>query len=318
MRSARALSFAACTALFGTFILTSSQGVEKATLSLVAEPRPGAAPAPIMIGTPIFYEGPLAGRYPNASWIREINDALASRGFQHVESCAQRTDTSSFAYMVGCDGRFRFVSDMYRAAASVSPPLEAAANPEPEGAIARKPGEKIPDIVDSTVPLRIKTYGAAHEMAAAAAARHEVPIYGRQASEPFVDPSLSAAVPRVANRSAVPQLLQPSGPVTDPLPSVATASAPAPRPSAGSMPTPSARPKVVTIETPEKVDRPRLADFSAGTTPATSAEKADAPSAPVEAKAAKPARVEKRATPKARQARKLDDDKPKTASSPGA
>lgn len=313
MRSARALSFAACTALFGTFILTSSQGVENATLPRMIEPQPDAAPAPIMIGTPIFYDGPMAGRYPNASWIREINDALASRGFQHVESCQQRTHTSSYAYMVGCDGRFQFVSDMYRAAASVSPPLETPSEPEPETKPTRKPGEKIPDIVDSTVPLRIKTYGMAHEMAASAA-RHEVPIYGRPASEPFVDPALSAAVPRVANRSAVPQLLQPTAPVTDPLPGVASASAPAPRPNASSMPTPATRPKVVTVETPEKVDRPRMADFSAAAPAASGPEKAEAAPAQADATAAKPNKPKKRAPTKARQARKAGEEKSKVAS----
>lgn len=318
MRSARALSIAACSVLFGTFILNSSKGVENAAPPLAIQPRPGAAPAPIMIGTPIFYEGPMAGRYPNASWIRDINDALASRGYQHVESCQQRTQTSSFAYMVGCDGRFKFVSDMYQAAASVSPPIEVAADPEPEVSVARKAGEKIPDIVDSTVPLRIKTYGVAHEMAATAAARHEVPIYGRPASEPFVDPALSAAVPRVANRSAVPQLLQPSGPVTDPLPSVASASAPAPRPNSSATPTPTARPKVVTIEAPEKVDRPRLADFGAAASAPAVAEKADTSAAPADSKTAKPAKAERRTPAKSRQARKVDDNKAKSATSPDA
>lgn len=317
MRSARALGFAACTALFGTLILTSSQGVESTTAPYVSEPRPDAAPAPIMIGTPIFYDGPMAGRYPNASWLREINSALANRGFQHVESCLQRVRSDSFAYLVGCDGRFKFVSDMYRAAASMSPPIEVAAEPEPQVVKARAPGEKIPDIVDSTVPLRIKTYGAAHEMAAAAS-RHDVPIYGRPASEPFVDPALSAAVPRVANRSAVPQLLHPSGPVTDPLPSVASASAPAPRPSVSGTPTPAARPKIVTVETPEKVDRPRLADFTPGAAAAPPSEKVDQPPAPAASKAAKPVKAEKRASAKSRQAGKIEPEKTKMASSPDA
>jgi hypothetical protein len=270
-----------------------------------------------MIGTPIFYEGPMAGRYPNASWIQEINEALANRGFQHVESCLQRVRSDSFAYLVGCDGRFKFVSDIYRAAASVSPPIEVAAEPEPKVVTVRAPGEKIPDIVDSTVPLRIKTYGAAHEMAAAAS-RHEVPIYGRPASEPFVDPALSAAVPRVANRSAVPQLLHPSGPVADPLPSVASASAPAPRPSGSATPTPAARPKIVTVETPEKIDRPRLADFTAGAAAAPPSDKIDQQPVPVTGKAAKPAKPDKRTGGKSRQAGKVEAEKTKMASSPDA
>jgi len=282
MKSARAISYAACIAIFGTFILTASQGVENATLAEGAplptaiEPRLDASPAPIMIGTPIFYDGPMAGRYPNAAWVSQINDALAIRGYQRIEDCAQRTQTAAFAYMVGCDGRFRFVSDIYKAAASMSAPIEEVSVPEPQ--IARKPGEKIPDIVDTTVPLRIKTYAAAHELAAAATSRHEVPIYGRSAPEPFVDPALTAAVPRVANRSAVPQLL-PGTAVADPFPAIAGATAPAPRAAGSGTPTPAARPKVVTVEAPEKVDRPRLADFPA-------AVKATAAPKPVDAKPA--------------------------------
>ncbi|PZR95188.1 MAG: hypothetical protein DI537_05230 [Stutzerimonas stutzeri] len=270
-----------------------------------------------MIGTPVFYEGPMAGRYPNASWMAEINEALVSRGFQHVESCSQRLKTTSYAYMVGCDGRFRFVSDIYRAAASMSPPIEVAAEAEPQAAPARAPGERIPDIVDSTVPLRIKTYSAAHEMAAAAA-RHEVPIYARGGAEPFVDPALSAAVPRVANRSAVPQLLQPGGPVADPLPGIAAATAPAPR--ANGMPSaiPSARPKVLTVETPEKIDRPRLADFGPSAAPAAAPEKTE-PTAPakLEAKVKKSAGPARRGPAKPKHAEKAAEAKP-VAATPGA
>lgn len=263
-----------------------------------------------MIGTPIFYDGPMAGRYPNSAWVRQINDALAASGYQRIEDCKQRTQGSAFAYMVGCDGRFQFVSDIYRAAAAMSPPIEAEEPPEP--VVARKPGEKIPDIVDSTVPLRIKTYGVAHELAAASAARHEVPIYGRANPEPFVDPALSAAVPRTANRSAVPQLL-PSAPVSDPFPGIAGASAPAPRAPASSGPIPASRPKVVTVETSETVDRPRLTDFPAAVQASAATTENSDPAPPPATPAA-----QKRSRPQGKAAKKPSAEKQKIASTPGA
>jgi hypothetical protein len=275
MRSARAFSFAVCTAIFGTFIFTTSQGVENAPMMQPVEPGPNAVPAPIMIGTPIFYDGPMAGRYPNAAWVRQINDALATLGYQHIESCKQRTNTSAFAYMVGCSGRFQFVSDMYLAAASVTGPIEPEPASRPQQQSPRKPGERVADIVDTTVPLRIKTYGAAHEMAAAAS-RHEVPIYGRSEPNPFVDPALSASVPRTASRSAVPQLL-PTGPVSDPFPGIANASAPPPRATAKSAAASAPKPKVVTVESPEKIDRPRMADFADAARPAAPATASNRP-----------------------------------------
>lgn len=299
MRTARALSYAICTAFLGTALLSSSQGVESTPQPRAPVAKIGAqpVPAPIMIGTPIFYDGPLAGRYPNSAWVNQINDALAQLGFQSVESCVQRTQTASYAYLVGCDGRFHLISDMYSAAASLAAP--SIQREKPREVASRKPGERVPDIVDTTVPLRVRTYGAIQE-AAAAAARHDVPIYGRQQDpDPFIDAALGSAVPRTASRSAVPQLLQPQTAVPDPLPAVASARGGALRPPQAIPPIPPSKPKVMTVETPEKVDKPNLADFGAGATTASSApvpeNKQTVTDKPAPKQAARSARADKKA-----------------------
>ncbi|MFC3637990.1 hypothetical protein ACFONL_11505 [Camelimonas fluminis] len=220
--------------------------------------------------------GPFAGRFPNREWVRQTNLQLNAIGFGDIDPCENRTKGRSYAYMADCDGRLKIVSDMYAAAAFV-----AGLHPEPEVAEDLPQRGRVPDIVDSTVPLRLQTYGGLFNGSANGATQINTSISGLDSQTALNDP-----VPFTASRSAIPHLLpQPGMMVADPLPQVAGAgplqrnhrsSPPAPAPSH------QARPQVVQVDSIEKVERPRITDYlpapaDSSRTPAKSTESGGRP-----------------------------------------
>lgn len=210
--------------------------------------------APSMLSAPVVFSGPYAGKYPNAEWINRTNRGLALLGFAPIQSCDERTSGLAYAYMPDCRGTMRFVNDMYTAAAIVSG-LTAITDEQSE-----TPSARVPDIVDSTVPLRLQTYGALFNGGPPNSNR----IENASAAVAYSD-ALASSVPFTASRAHAPQLLPEA--VNEPLPEAAKRgklSSAAMVRSTGKAPVPTAptfEPKVVQIDGPETVDRPSIADY---------------------------------------------------------
>lgn len=227
------------------------------------------APPPSMIGAPVVFTGPYAGRFPNRAWLQQANKHLNAIGFANIESCEQRTTGSAYAYVPNCDGRLVLVSDMYTAAAALTRPEPTVSEDPPELATR----DRIPDIVDSTVPLRLQTYGGLFKAGDATNSSASQPASNYSGS---YYTALNEPVPQPASRSAAPQLLPlPAGAVSDPLPQVAN-SHPlgGPQASAGARAraTQTSGASLRQVNSPERVDRPVLSDYVPASGPENSAQ----------------------------------------------